>query len=229
MDQFSDSTIKGSFPLRWQTPRRAGILAALAVGLATLAGVSNVWSEPPTGKSAGEADGPTFSNGVRLDRPLNYREWVFLTSGLGMTYGPAKAVENESPRFDNVFVSREAHRAFQKTGTWPDQTMLILEVRKSEANASINKGGRTQGDLVALEAAVKDQKRFPDGGWGYFSFDGPDGPLDSAEVLPASASCYSCHSSKGAVDHTFVQFYPTLIDVAKRHGTFQTINATHPE
>ena len=28
--------------------------------------------------------------------------------------------------------------------------------------------------------------------------------------------CYSCHEQHGAVDTTFVQFYPTLIDAAKQ-------------
>jgi len=40
-------------------------------------------------------------------------------------------------------------------------------------------------------------------------------------LLPTSAECYSCHAQNGAVDNTFVQFYPTLIDVAKKHGTFK--------
>jgi hypothetical protein len=100
--------------------------------------------------------------------------------------------------------------------------MFILEVRRGEVNVSINNGGRSQGELVALEAAVKNGTRYPDdGGWAYFSFDGPDGPLDSAAPLPRSATCYGCHRDHGAVDHTFVQFYPTLLDAARRHGTVE--------
>src|SRR5262249_16743078 len=116
-------------------------------------------------------------------------------------------------------VTREAYREFLRSGTWPDGTTFVLEVRAAEAEVSINKGGRTQGGLVALEASVKDSKRFPGDGWAYFSFDGPDGPTDPAPALPAPASCYSCHREKAAVDHTFVQFYPTLLEAARRHGT----------
>lgn len=163
------------------------------------------------------ADAPAFSEKGQLLRPADYREWVFVTSGLGMTYGtPANG---SAPRFDNVFVTRPAYREFLKSGTWPDRTMFILEVRASEENVSINKGGRTQGKVVAIEAAVKDKARFPAGGWGYFSFDGPQGPLDRAAPLPREASCYSCHATKAAVDNTFVQFYPTLFEVARRRGT----------
>jgi hypothetical protein len=166
-----------------------------------------------------DPDAPAFAGDGQLIRPRDYREWVFVTSGLGMTYGPAKPGDGEPPRFDNVFVTRPAYREFLRSGTWPEQTMFILEVRRAEANVSINNGGRTQGEQVAIEAAVKDRERFPDGGWGYFTFDGPEGPLDAARPLPATATCYSCHKTHGAVDNTFVQFYPTLFDAARRHGT----------
>jgi hypothetical protein len=33
------------------------------------------------------------------------------------------------------------------------------------------------------------------------------------------ASCYECHESHAAVDTTFVQFYPTLMALAKTKGT----------
>ena len=119
------------------------------------------------------SDGPKYSANRELIRPANYREWAYLTSGLGMTYGPAGG--NGAPaRFDNVFVNRESYRNFLATGRWPDKTMFVLEVRRSQANVSINNGGQTQGDIVAIESAVKDSERFPGTSWGYFSFDGDE-------------------------------------------------------
>src|SRR4051794_35914250 len=83
-----------------------------------------------------------------LPFPANYREWVFLSSGLGMTYGPL-ATPPAHPAFDNVFVKPEAYQAFLKTGTWPDKTMFVLEVRGSASEGSINKGGHFQSsDIV---------------------------------------------------------------------------------
>jgi hypothetical protein len=38
-------------------------------------------------------------------------------------------------------------------------------------------------------------------------------------MFPTSATCYTCHPTKGAVDNTFVQFYPTLLPIAKQKGT----------
>ena len=165
------------------------------------------------------ADGPRYAAGGQLRRPLDYREWVYVTSGLGMTYGPAKASADQPPRFDNVFVNRESYRGFLATGKWPDRTIFILEVRSAESHVSINNGGHSQGGLIAIEAAVKDQTRFPDTTWGYFTFDKASGLAAEAAPLPTTATCYSCHKNNTAVEQTFVQFYPTLFAVAQRFGT----------
>jgi cytochrome P460 len=166
------------------------------------------------------ADGPEFS-GDQVMRPAGYREWVYLTSGLGMTYGPAQPASNQPSLFDNVFVSPAAYREFLRSGTWPDGTMLVLELRRADANVSINNGGRTQGDVVAIEAAVKDRQRYPNGGWAYFTFGGPKG-ADRAAPLAQTASCYACHTKNAAVENTFVQFYPTLFEVARQKNTIRS-------
>jgi hypothetical protein len=44
------------------------------------------------------------------------------------------------------------------------------------------------------------------------------GGKTTASMIPASAACYSCHASQGAADSTFVQYYPTLLPVAKSKG-----------
>lgn len=200
------------------TSRRTRAAWTILCSLAAVA-FASAWGRGDASPREDDPEGPAYSEDGRLLRPADYRDWVFVTSGLGMTYGPAKAEEGREPRFDNVFVTRAAYREFLGSGKWPEGTMFILEVRAAEANVSINNGGRTQGGLIAIEAAVKDKGRFPEGGWGYYSFDGPDGPTNDAAPLPATESCYSCHREKAAVENTFVQFYPTLLDAAKRHGT----------
>jgi hypothetical protein len=190
------------------------VAAGACVGLLVWPGSPVAWARVDVS--------PTFSGDGRLARPDDYREWVYVTSGLGMTYGPAQAAAERSPRFDNVFVTPAAYREFLRSGTWPDKTMFVLEIRRAEENISINNGGRTQGDVVAIEASVKDRQRFADGGWGYFAFNGANGLESSAAPLPATASCYACHRTNTAVENTFVQFYPTLFDVAKRMGTIKS-------
>src|SRR5579872_1141159 len=88
------------------------------------------------------AQEPQFTKDGRLMRPENYREWIFLSSGLGMTYGPPTHEDN--PRFDNVFVSPTAYRGFLATGVWPEKTIFILEVRDSSSKGSINQAGHFQ-------------------------------------------------------------------------------------
>jgi hypothetical protein len=117
--------------------------------------------------------------------------------------------------FDNVFVNPEAYRAFLKNGTWPDKTVLVLEGRPAEAKGSIVQGGRFQSpEVMGFEVHVKDEARFP-GKWAFFAFTNHA----SGKLFPQSANCYSCHAEHGAVDTTFVQFYPTLIGIAKEKGT----------
>lgn len=160
-----------------------------------------------------------FNDKGELQRPANFREWVFLTSGLGMTYGPNHTLPGQAPDFNNVFVNPAAYRSFMKNGLWPDGTLFILEIRRAEENVSINAEGRTQGKHVALEAAVRDSRRYPDGGWSYFSFDSAAGLRKAAAPFARTASCYSCHREHGAVQWTFTQFYPQQFEVAQKMGT----------
>jgi len=157
---------------------------------------------------------PTYTSDGSLLFPANYREWVYLTSGVDMSYSP-RAMAMDHSMFDNVFVNPDAYKAFLQTGIWPDKTMLVLEVRVAGSKASINKSGHYQTtELMGREVHVKDESRFP-GKWAFFGFDG-DGP---GKQVPKEAACYSCHEQHAAVDTTFVQFYPTLIEIAKQKNT----------
>jgi hypothetical protein len=179
------------------------VLGAL-VALALLSGAG----EPPSGEA------PQFDSAGKLLFPADYRDWIFLSSGLDMSYSAAPAMAS-GRLFDNTFVPRAAYLEFLKTGTWPDRTIILLENRGGGTDVSINKRGVVQtGELMGYEAHVKDTQRFK-GGWGFFVFDGEK----PADMIPTSASCYSCHQAHGAVDTTFVQFYPTLLPIAAKLGT----------
>ena len=118
--------------------------------------------------------------------------------------------------FDNVFVNPAAWRSFLATGTWPDKTVMVLESRGARSNGSINQRGHFQDtDIMGLEVHVKDEKRFP-GKWAFFEFDSLE---KNGSLFPQKAPCYTCHVAHGAVDTTFVQFYPTLLPIAKEKRT----------
>jgi Cytochrome P460 len=167
----------------------------------------------------GAADQAEFTKDNQLVRPDNYREWIFLSSGLGMTYGPNAPAAGSNLRFDNVYVNPSSYRQFLKSGTWPDGTILILEVRESQSKGSINQHGHYQTSLVGLEANVKDSRRFPNNRWAFFNL-GASGPRTVKAIAPGNG-CQKCHDQNGAVDSTFVQFYPDLVPVAKKFGTFK--------
>ncbi|MBZ5665129.1 MAG: cytochrome P460 family protein [Acidobacteriia bacterium] len=159
------------------------------------------------------SSGPEYTSDSQLKFPEHYRDWVYLTTGFDMSYNPAMRMGHHM--FDNVFVNPEAYKAFVETGTWPDKTVLLIEARGAESKGSINQAGNYQGaEVMAVEVHVKDEARFP-GKWAFFGFDGGK----TAKMIPASADCYSCHAAHAAVDTTFVQFYPTLLPIAKSKGT----------
>jgi Cytochrome P460 len=165
---------------------------------------------PPDGAS----DLPQFTSDNQLLRPANYREWIFLSAGLGMSYSSQGA---DHQMFTNVFVPQWAYAEFLKSGKWPDKTIFVVEERGSESKGSIVKGGHYQNeDLMGIGVEVKDEARFPER-WAYFSFDATD---KSAGVNP-KGGCWQCHEDHAAVEHSFVQFYPTLKPVAKKFGTYK--------
>jgi hypothetical protein len=159
-----------------------------------------------------EQDQPLrFTAKAEMLFPEHYREWVWLSSGLGMSYSSGSQ-QNPDPKFDNVFVSPAAYRTFVSTGTWPNGTVFVLEIRSSRQQGSINLAGHYQGDLLDVESHVKK----PDGHWAFYGFGDGNKP---ASAIPQDASCYSCHQQHGVVDTTFVQFYPTLLPVARAKKT----------
>jgi Cytochrome P460 len=187
--------------------------------LALAAVVGYAEAPAPGGKPMGAKEWATASDELKLTAqgelqfPQDYREWVFLSSGIDMSYSDRGDMGHSM--FDNVFVQPEAYREFVRTGTWADGTALVLEVRGATGKGSINKQGKFQnGDLMGLEVHVKDTKRFP-GGWAFFNFRGKE----PAQMIPMSQDCYACHRDHGAVDTTFVQFYPTLLEIAAAKGT----------
>jgi hypothetical protein len=53
--------------------------------------------------------------------------------------------------------------------------------------------------------------------WAYFIFDEDS---KSAEANPKKAY-WRCHEDHAAMEHSFVQFYPTLKPVEQKFGTYQ--------
>jgi Cytochrome P460 len=159
------------------------------------------------------SDRPQYTNSNELLKPTDYRNWVFLSSGFGMTYNPMAGGHD---MFTNVFVPQWAYREFLGSGKWPERTMFVVEERGGDTKISINQHGHYQTtDLMGIGVEVKDSSHFPEK-WAYFNF---DQTTKSAAANPKEG-CFQCHDAHAAVEHSFVQFYPTLKPVAQKFGTY---------
>ena len=176
--------------------------------------------------TAAPADQPSYASDGKILFPKGYRSWVYLTTGLAMSYSP-RTQPNGQPFFDNVFVAPAAYRTFVETGHWPDKTMFVIEVRASRDKGSINKSGRFQGEVAGYDVELRDDARYPDEKWKWTAFDAPDktGAIPPAQAFPKTAACFQCHNANTAVDKSFVQFYPTLLPIARAKGTLNAAYA----
>jgi hypothetical protein len=182
------------------------LLAILFLLLISAGGLLSAPPEAPAGM-------PQYTSDNHLLAPQNYREWVFLSSGFGMNYNQAAGSHD---MFTNVFVPQWAYQAFVKSGKWPDKTVFVVEERMAESKSSINQHGHYQVESMGMGVEVKDESRFPEK-WAYFNFDADS---KSAKANP-KAACFQCHEDHAAVEHSFVQFYPTLKPVAQQFGTYR--------
>jgi hypothetical protein len=168
--------------------------------------------------SVSAASAPTvarFTADGKLERPVDYRRWVYLSSGFGMSYSQQAS---GMQAFTNVFVNPTSYDYYLTNGKWPDKTIFVLEEYGSTSQGSINKHGNYQTGFMGLDVEVKDEGRFPDK-WAYFNFSGEE--KSAGAISPAQNACWKCHDQSAAVEHSFVQFYPELLKMAQEKGTIK--------
>jgi hypothetical protein len=201
---------RGPFQRRW---------GFLLIGVALLGGLAADTATEPAAR-------PRYTPEKEFVLPSGYHTWVFVGANHSLRYDPelrepasrpGTRRDDETPGdFHNIYIDRTAYEQFLKTGTFPDPTVLVMEVFRAGTREpdGILSGGRFEGKRVALEAAVKDSRR-PGGGvpWAYYVFQ--DGraaePRPSAAAKPDGA-CYDCHKAHASKDNVWVQFYPMLRD-----------------
>ncbi len=116
----------------------------------------------------------------KLRRPDNYREWIYLSTGLDMNYReradghePLRCSTTCSPNHPRTARSAKPHLARRNRAR--DGSAAARRTR-----ARSTKSGHFQtADLMGMEVHVRDA-RFP-GGWAFFVFDNDD----TASPLPA--------------------------------------------
>jgi hypothetical protein len=152
----------------------------------------------------GPGDGqPRYTAAGALFRPETVDRWILVGTSLGLGY--SDDTEAGPGMFHRVYLEPTAYDHYLRTGRFREGTMLALVIRRPAARIPPGKSGWTEGDLAAVEMAVKDPGRFA-GGWAYFDF-GRSGT--TAAALPPGR-CARCHAEHAARDNVFLQFYPQL-------------------
>jgi hypothetical protein len=201
--------------------RRFGLLLAapvvitiLAVIVACNSGSSNqTTAAPPQNEKARQKEAKTslvtFNKDGTLIRPIGYRKWTYV--GTPVTPNDMNDGNAPFPEFHAVYVNPAAFNHYEKTGKFPDGTVLVKELTSVGSNDASSGKGYFMGEFIGLEVSIKDKTRFEDepGNWAYFSF-GHKYPLKDKAIAQPAASCNACHEGVADEDWVFTQYYPVL-------------------
>ena len=89
------------------------VLLAVAVAILVISA-----KRPVSATSAPTA--ARFAADGKLERPVDYRRWVYLSSGFGMSYSQQAS---GMQAFTNVFVNPTSYDYYLANGKWPDRTI----------------------------------------------------------------------------------------------------------
>jgi hypothetical protein len=181
------------------------VLVAVIVVLVFLVALDTVKGA----QAAGEA--PQFNKEGELIRPEGYRLWTFV--GCNVTPNDMNEGKAAFPGFHIVYINPESYREFEKTGKFPERTIMVKDFVGVAGKHAPSGNGYFMDGYTGLAAAIKDSARFPNepGHWAYFDFSQPNSPelAKTAKALPTS-ECNACHQANAATDWVFTQYYPVL-------------------
>ena len=189
-------------------------LSVVAVSVATLQLNTNS-DRGSKASAAPPADGPrsaqlvTFNQTGELVRPTGYRKWIYV--GTPLTPNDMNDGSAAFPEFHSVYINPSAYDRYEKTGEFPDGTVLIKELVSVGSKQATSGSGYFMGEFTGLEVLMKDRRRFKDepGNWGFFSF-GHEYPLNSTAMIQPTSNCNDCHGGAADDDYVFTQYYPAL-------------------
>jgi len=197
--------------------RNRGTTSTVAVSAAALMSIAAAFTlENPAGAQATSRRTTArsqvsvkFTDDGELARPVNYRRWIF--AGTPLTPNDMNDGEAAFPEFHNVYINPEAFAEYERSGTFPDGTVLVKELVSVGSKSAPSGKGYFMGEFIGLEVAVKYSARFnkEPGHWAYFSF-GHEYPLKTRAERQPVANCSTCHNANAAQDFVFTQYYPVL-------------------
>lgn len=191
---------------------RIVMLVALSVGVTAV-----IATHQRGPHSAAADDGPRFTADGKLMLPTGYRKWIFI--GAPLTPNGLNGAKAGFPEYHNVYVEDKNLTAYQKTGSFPDGTVIVKELtllRKGTypdgSSDSASGRGFGEGEFNGMDVTVKETKRFAaTNGWGFFNFGHHALPYEATAKNATREECAGCHiAGAGKTDLTWVDFYPVL-------------------
>lgn len=178
----------------------------------SLPGASVVGSGKKTGLSLVEY---TPDGKLKRPGPEIYRKWIYV--GTPLTPNDMNEGAASFPEFHSVYMDPVSFAQFEKTGIYPDGTVIVKELASVGSKEATSGKGYFMGDFIGLEMTIKDSVRYKDepGNWGYYSF-GHKYPLKDEVSANKVQSCNACHQQNvthpqnSGKDWTFEQYYPVL-------------------
>lgn len=172
-------------------------------------------SEEAQSGQAGARYLPQYTEAGELVLPDGFERWIYLGSPL--TPNALNDGAAPFPEFHNVYMEPGAYDEYQRTGEFPEGTIMFKELQLTTA-AQRPDGSRTEpsgrgyfpGKLNGADVTVKDSMRFADtGGWGYFNFNHSE-PKARTAAPKRREECAFCHIENAKKDSVWTQFYPRL-------------------
>ncbi|MCB1886028.1 MAG: cytochrome P460 family protein [Rhodocyclaceae bacterium] len=188
------------------TAATLALAATIALGYAT------------TSQAQMQASGPQWTADGQLVLPTGYHQWVFLGSPL--TPHALNDGKAGFPEYHNVYVHPVAFAAYQRTGRWPEGTILLKELQltldgRASDGSRVEASGRGffPGARNGIDIAVKDTARFKDtNGWGFFNFGHHAPPYAKTAAAAPKAACAGCHAQNATADMVFSKFYAPILE-----------------
>lgn len=162
-----------------------------------------------------QTPGMVMENG-KVALPEGFREWVFIGAPLtpnGLNGGAAAF-----PEFHHVYIEPDAFATYQKTGEFPEGTVIVKELVLLK-DAEYPDGSRDEASgrgffadtFAGIDMMVKDSKRYArTDGWGFFNYGHHAPPYAKAAAPMAADACAACHTANADYDMVFTGFYPVL-------------------
>jgi hypothetical protein len=193
-----------------------GLILVCAGGLGSVLWAQTAQPAPTKGgeqtakSDSAKAPFPSAYVGARgeISFPADYRlKWTHLGSW---------SLEDPDAKlgFHDVYTQAESVLAFQKTGKWPNGTVIVKEVRGARKGKMTTGEARWDAEIQVWFVMVKDtENAFPDNpnwgrGWGWALFNADDHTKNVSTNF--KLDCIACHVPAQKTDWVYQHGYPIL-------------------